>query len=79
VAKTTLVKLIVGLYKPTVGTINLAAQTCHQIDLEKFRNRIGLVAQDTQLFAGTFGKIFYSLVLMLLMTIVLLPSKPGSQ
>lgn len=51
--KTTLVKLIVGLYKPTQGTIEFAGHDVNQIDMEKFRNRIGLVAQDTQLFAGT--------------------------
>ncbi len=51
--KTTLVKLIVGLYKPTGGKIEFAGTDVHQIDMEKFRNRIGLVAQDTQLFAGT--------------------------
>ncbi|OGE87860.1 MAG: ABC transporter ATP-binding protein [Candidatus Doudnabacteria bacterium RIFCSPLOWO2_02_FULL_49_13] len=51
--KTTLVKLIVGLYKPTGGRIEFAGTDVRQIDMEKFRNRIGLVAQDTQLFAGT--------------------------
>ena len=51
--KTTLVKLIVGLYKPTAGTIEYAGINAKDLDTEKFRNRIGLVAQDTQLFAGT--------------------------
>jgi ATP-binding cassette subfamily B protein len=51
--KTTLVKLIVGLYKPTAGTIEFSGIDIQDLDTEKFRNRIGLVAQDTQLFAGT--------------------------
>jgi ATP-binding cassette, subfamily B, bacterial len=51
--KTTLVKLIVGLYKPTQGEIMINNKTSKILDYEKFRNRIGLVAQDTQLFAGT--------------------------
>jgi ATP-binding cassette subfamily B protein len=51
--KTTLVKLIVGLYHPTGGSIEFGGTDINQIDMEKFRNRIGLVAQDTQLFAGT--------------------------
>ncbi|MEJ0021412.1 MAG: ABC transporter ATP-binding protein [Candidatus Doudnabacteria bacterium] len=51
--KTTLVKLIVGLYKPTAGTIKFAGVDIRDLNTEKFRSRIGLVAQDTQLFAGT--------------------------
>jgi ATP-binding cassette subfamily B protein len=51
--KTTLVKLLVGLYKPTAGEILFNSTDLLELDLEKIRNRIGLVAQDTQLFAGT--------------------------
>jgi len=51
--KTTLVKLLVGLYRPTKGTIQYSNVDINNLDMEKFRNRIGLVAQDTQLFAGT--------------------------
>lgn len=51
--KTTLVKLIVGLYKPTAGTIEFGGVDVKDLAAEKFRSRIGLVAQDTQLFAGT--------------------------
>ncbi len=51
--KTTLVKLIVGLYRPTGGRVEFGGVDINNIDMEKFRNRIGLVAQDTQLFAGT--------------------------
>jgi len=51
--KTTLVKLIVGLYRPSKGTVEFSGVDLRNMDAEKFRNRIGLVAQDTQLFAGT--------------------------
>ena len=51
--KTTLVKLLVGLYKPTVGEVSINGVPLTSLDLEKFRSRIGLVSQDTQLFAGT--------------------------
>ncbi len=51
--KTTLVKLLVGLYRPTSGKVMFNNIEVNNLDLEKFRNRIGLVAQDTQLFAGT--------------------------
>ncbi|MBI3952820.1 MAG: ABC transporter ATP-binding protein [Candidatus Doudnabacteria bacterium] len=51
--KTTLVKLIVGLYKPTGGDIKISGVNIKDLDLEKYRSKIGLVAQDTQLFAGT--------------------------
>jgi ATP-binding cassette subfamily B protein len=51
--KTTLVKLLVGLYKPTSGSVEFNKINVNDLDLEKLRSRIGLVAQDTQLFAGT--------------------------
>lgn len=51
--KTTLVKLLVGLYKPTQGSVQYNGISVNEVDLEKLRARIGLVAQDTQLFAGT--------------------------
>jgi ATP-binding cassette subfamily B protein len=51
--KTTLVKLLVGLYKATAGKVLFNKVDLRELDLEKVRNRMGLVAQDTQLFAGT--------------------------
>lgn len=51
--KTTLVKLLVGLYKASNGSILFNSADIRQLDLEKLRNKMGLVAQDTQLFAGT--------------------------
>lgn len=51
--KTTLIKLIVGLYQPTSGSISINDIPSESIDYEQFRKKIGLVSQDTQLFAGT--------------------------
>jgi ATP-binding cassette subfamily B protein len=51
--KSTLVKLLIGLYRPAEGEI-LYNDIDHQhIDLERFREKIGFVTQDTQLFSGT--------------------------
>lgn len=51
--KTTLIKLLVGLYQPTKGNIFYNNINYQDIDFTKLRQRIGLVSQDTQLFAGT--------------------------
>lgn len=51
--KTTLVKLLVGLYQPMEGKIFYNNTEGAEIDLDLFRERIGFVTQDTQLFAGT--------------------------
>lgn len=51
--KTTLVKLLVGLYRPQSGNILYNGISLVDADLESLRNQIGLVTQDTQLFAGT--------------------------
>lgn len=51
--KSTLVKLLVGLYRPQSGRILYNGSDGTDIDLDSLRQRIGLVTQDTQLFAGT--------------------------
>ncbi|MEK7570188.1 MAG: ABC transporter ATP-binding protein [Patescibacteria group bacterium] len=51
--KTTLVKLLAGLYKPTHGKLLFNDVDSQAMDYRQFRQRIGLVAQETQLFAGT--------------------------
>jgi ATP-binding cassette, subfamily B, bacterial len=51
--KSTLVKLLVGLYKPAGGAISWNNLTHADLDFESVRKRIGLVLQETQLFAGT--------------------------
>lgn len=51
--KTTIIKLLVGLYKPTSGAITFNGQPADRLDFGKIRSKIGLVSQETQLFAGT--------------------------
>ena len=51
--KTTLVKLLVGLYRPGAGEILYNGISSARVDLDRFRERIGFVTQDAQLFSGT--------------------------
>ncbi len=51
--KTTLVKLLVGLYTPPSGTVLYNGTSGKDIDLDKLREQIGLVTQDSQLFSGS--------------------------
>ncbi len=51
--KTTLVKLLVGLYRPESGVIRYNGIDGEQIDPDELRAQIGFVTQDTQLFSGT--------------------------
>ena len=51
--KTTLVKLIVGLYPPQRGRILYNDQPGPVVDMDALRERIGFVTQDTQLFSGS--------------------------
>ena len=51
--KTTLMKLLVGLYRPQKGRILYNGMDENNINFEDLRNQIGFVTQDTQLFSGT--------------------------
>lgn len=51
--KTTLVKLLVGLYSPQSGRVLYNQVDVAKANLEELRSQIGLVTQDTQLFAGS--------------------------
>jgi len=51
--KTTLVKLLVGLYIPQTGRILYNNYPGDEINFDNLRERIGFVTQDTQLFSGT--------------------------
>jgi ATP-binding cassette subfamily B protein len=51
--KTTLIKLLVGLYRPVSGTIKYNNIPEQDIDTNELRKQIGFVSQDTQLFSGT--------------------------
>lgn len=51
--KTTLVKLLVGLYTPERGTVLYNGIESTSIDHDELRKQIGFVTQDTQLFSGS--------------------------
>jgi ATP-binding cassette subfamily B protein len=51
--KSTLIKLLVGLYAPVSGSICFDNVSVKDIRYNRIRRQIGLVTQDTQLFAGT--------------------------
>ena len=51
--KTTLVKLLVGLYVPTAGRVLYNGVESTAVDLDVLRERIGLVTQESQLFSGS--------------------------
>ncbi len=51
--KSTIIKLLVGLYKPTEGTITINGVPHTEIQYDHLRKKIGFVAQEMQLFAGT--------------------------
>ena len=51
--KTTIHKLMLGLYQPTEGSILIDGVDIRQIDTAELRRCVGYVQQDTQLFYGT--------------------------
>ncbi|MDZ4142759.1 MAG: type I secretion system permease/ATPase [Methylotenera sp.] len=51
--KTTIHKLILGLYQPTEGAILIDGIDARQIDPAELRRSVGYVQQDTHLFYGT--------------------------
>jgi ATP-binding cassette subfamily B protein len=51
--KTTLVKLLVGLYRPQTGHIFYNEIREDEVDIDSLREKIGFVTQDAQLFSGS--------------------------
>lgn len=51
--KTTLEKLVLGLYRPTSGAVLVDGIDLRQLDPAELRRNIGYVAQDLMLFYGT--------------------------
>ena len=51
--KSTMIKLLAGLYEPTSGRVSFNGIDIRNTNLHELRRRIGLVAQETQLFAGS--------------------------
>jgi ATP-binding cassette, subfamily C, bacteriocin exporter len=51
--KSTLLKLLQGFYQPTEGRMQVDGVDVRDLDLASYRRRIGMVAQDPQVFTGT--------------------------
>ena len=51
--KTTLEKLVLGLYQPTEGAVLVDGVDARQIDPAELRRAIGFVPQDVVLFFGS--------------------------
>lgn len=54
--KTTLVNLLLGLYRPRSGKILLHGVDIAQLGLAELRHRVGVVFQDASLFSGTIAE-----------------------
>lgn len=54
--KTTLAKLILGLLRPSEGTILIGGVDIHRYGLGPYRDRFGAVMQEDVLFAGSIGE-----------------------
>lgn len=54
--KTTLVKLLLGLLKPTQGAIAVGGQDIARLGPHNYRQMVGAVMQDDQLFAGSVAE-----------------------
>ncbi|MWP48429.1 MULTISPECIES: peptidase domain-containing ABC transporter [unclassified Gilliamella] len=53
--KTTLLKIVLGLLKPTEGQIFIGETPLSNLDINYYRGLIGTVMQDDHLFAGTIA------------------------
>ncbi|MFJ5830085.1 ABC transporter ATP-binding protein [Streptomyces sp. NPDC093089] len=51
--KSTLVKLVARFYDPTGGRVTADGTDLRELDLTAYRHRLGVVPQETYLFAGT--------------------------
>ncbi len=53
--KTTLMKLMLGLYAPEAGTVRIDGRDLATIDPADWRSRVGVVMQDDRLLSGTIA------------------------
>jgi ABC-type Fe3+/spermidine/putrescine transport system ATPase subunit len=56
VGKTTLLKILAGLLRPTAGTVLIDDVPLQAIGLQAYRAQIGCVLQDDRLFAGSIAE-----------------------
>jgi ATP-binding cassette subfamily B protein RaxB len=54
--KSTLIKVLVGLYAPTGGEVLLDGRPLPQVDAGSFRRRLGIVMQEDRLFTGSISE-----------------------
>ena len=54
--KTTLMKLILGFYPPTIGELEIGGQSISQLNMEWWRGRCGVVMQESTLFSDTIAR-----------------------
>jgi len=53
--KTTLLKVLLGLLPPTEGEVSIGGISLSRLGVEHYRNMIGAVMQDDQLFSGSIA------------------------
>ncbi len=53
--KTTLVKLLLGLLKPTEGSIHVGGHDIARLGMHNYRSIVGAVMQEDQMFAGSLS------------------------
>lgn len=53
--KTTLMKLMLGLYSPNEGAVKIDGQSLDDMGMEHWRSHIGVVMQDDRLLSGTIA------------------------
>ncbi len=51
--KSTVIKLITGLYRPQAGTVKVLQRDVEDWDIEKLRGKMSILQQDTFVFKGT--------------------------
>jgi ATP-binding cassette, subfamily B, bacterial CvaB/MchF/RaxB len=54
--KSTLLKLLIGLYEPSAGEVAIDGRPLHQIGTSRLRRQLGVVMQEDQLLAGTIAE-----------------------
>ena len=54
--KTTLLKLLLGFYYPTKGKIIIGKKEITEVNLDKWRDKWGVVMQDGRIFSGTVAE-----------------------
>ena len=54
--KSTIARLILGFYKPREGVIQINGENLNQLDIEAYRNKIGILQQSAKLFPMSLKK-----------------------